>query len=587
MRALSIATTLSLLAPGVFADGNIQLVSIGLGGASANGDTEQVAMSANGRFVAFTSNAPDLVSGDTNGIEDVFVRDMVTGEIKRISASTAGVEGDGASGRPDISADGNVIVFESNATNLVSTPDLNGYTDIYRHDLALGVTTRVSVTLSSSETDGESTDPVVSGDGAVVAFRSEATNLLQASADTNGVADVFSTTLIGLQRVSVTSTGAEADGWSGHLFGIDISFDGQHIVYASAATNLVPGDTNGWVDIFVRDQLAGTVERVSLTGAGGEGDKSCRSCTISDDGDVVAFDSASTNLVPGDTNDSPDCFVLVRSTNSLKRISVTSDGIQGSSYSVAPFVSADGAVVCFQSFAPELDGALPGTGVNVEDVFRYEVSTGELSKISVGTNGPGNNDSYRARPSGNGAVIAMASYASNFDPADTNGEPDAFLVISGEGGGTGVSFCDSVNSIGCPCGNPGAEGEGCANGTGSGAKMRASGAASVKSSSLSFSTVGLIPGQPGLYFQGNNAVSGGQGILFGDGVRCAGGGVIRLQVRFAGDDGTSQTTADIAAVGGVSPGDIKRYQLWYRDPITSPCGSLFNLTNGLEVTWGP
>ena len=149
MRALSIATTLSLLAAGAFADGNIQLVSVGLGGASANGDTEQVAMSANGRYVAFTSNAPDLVSGDTNGIEDVFVRDMVTGEIKRISVSTAGVEGDGASGRPDISADGNVIVFESNATNLVSTPDLNGYTDVYRHDVALGVTTRVSVTLSA------------------------------------------------------------------------------------------------------------------------------------------------------------------------------------------------------------------------------------------------------------------------------------------------------------------------------------------------------------------------------------------------------------------------------------------------------
>ena len=586
MRALSLATSLSLLATTALADGNIQLVSVGSSGGSANGDTEQVTVSADGRFVAFTSNASDLVAGDTNGIEDVFVRDMVTGVITRVSVSSAGVEGDAASGRPDISADGNVIVFESNATNLGGSPDVNGYTDVYRHDRALGVTTRISTSVSALETDGESTDPVVSGDGFVIAFRSEATNLLNGTADTNGVADVFCTSFIGLQRVSVTSTGAEADGWSGQLFGVDITYDGQQILFASAATNLVPGDTNGWVDMFVRDQLAGTVERVSLTSTGAEGDKACRSGTISDDGDVIAFDSASTNLVAGDTNDSPDCFVLIRSTNTLKRISVREDGTQGSSFSIMPFVSADGGVVCFQSFAPEFDSGFPGAALNVLDAFRYDVGSSQLSHISVGTNGVGNDDSFSSRPSGNGAVIAMASFASNFDPADTNGRPDAFLVIPGAAGGAGVSFCDSVDSIGCPCGNPGAEGEGCANGTGQGAQMSASGSASVKSSSLVLSSVGLIPSQPGLYFQGNNAVAGGQGIHFGDGLRCAGGGVIRLQVRFAADDGTSATTADIASAGGVSPGDTKRYQLWYRDPNTSTCGALFNLSNGLEIVWG-
>ena len=326
MRALCLSTTLALFAPTALADGNMELVSIGIPGESAHGDSDEVVISADGRYVAFTSDAPDLVLGDTNGIEDIFVRDMATGVTTRVSVSSAGVQADGPSGRPDISADGNIIVFESEATNLASSPDTNGRTDVYQHNVALGQTTRVSITVNAPETNGDSDNPVVSADGMVIAFRSEASNLLNGTADTNGVADVFCTSFIGLQRVSVSSVGAEADNWSGQLFGIDISGDGQQILFASAATNLVAGDLNGWPDMFLRDQMTGTTERVSLTAAGAEGDKSCRSGTISDDGDVIAFDSNSTNLVPGDTNDDPDCFVYVRSTGTVTRISVAEDG---------------------------------------------------------------------------------------------------------------------------------------------------------------------------------------------------------------------------------------------------------------------
>jgi hypothetical protein len=161
------------------------------------------------------------------------------------------------------------------------------------------------------------------------------------------------------------------------------------------------------------------------------------------------------------------------------------------------------------------------------------------------------------------------------------------LVSPGAGSGEGVSFCDSSDSIGCPCGNPGAAGEGCANGAGAGARLEGSGNASASASTLVLSAEQLIPSQPGLYFQGNNAVAGGQGVHFGDGLRCAGGGVIRLQVRFAGTVGTSATTINIATKGGVVAGDLKRYQLWYRDPASSTCGALFNLSNGVEITWGP
>jgi len=584
MRALQFSSTLLLLAATASADGNMDLVSIGIPGASAHGDSNEVAVSADGRYVVFASDAPDLVLGDTNGIEDVFVRDMQSGITTRISVSSTGGDADGPSGRPNVSADGNIVVFESDATNLVSPSDLNSYTDVYRHDRSTGQTTRISTTTLALETNGDSDLPAISADGAVIAYRSEASNLV--SGDTNSVADVFVSDPGGTARVSLTNLGAEADSWSGQLFAIDLTGDGQQVLFGSAATNLVVGDTNGWPDIFVRDRAAGTTERVNLSTTGVEGDKSSRSGTISADGNVIAYDSAATNLVPGDTNNYPDCFVHDRAAGTLTRISVAEDGTEGTSYSRSPFISADGSVVCFESLAPELADEPFGSASNVLDTFHYVVATGALTRVSEGSSGPGNDGSFMARPIANGGLVAMASNATNFDPVDTNGSTDIFLVIPGAGGGVGLSYCDSGSSIGCPCGNNGAAGEGCANGTGSGAVLSATGNASASSSTLVFSSIQLIGNQPGLYFQGNNAVASGQGIHFGDGLRCAGGAVIRLQVRFAASDGTSATTVDIATKGGVSAGDLKRYQIWYRDPNTSSCGALFNLSNGLEVTWG-
>jgi len=153
---------------------------------------------------------------------------------------------------------------------------------------------------------------------------------------------------------------------------------------------------------------------------------------------------------------------------------------------------------------------------------------------------------------------------------------------------SGTSFCfgDSSGAF-CPCGNFGGTGEGCANGTGAGALMTSTGSNSVSAADFGLAAANLIPSQPGLYFQGNNAVNGGQGNAFGDGLRCAGGGVIRLQVRFANAAGTSATSANLVAQGGVAAGDLKRYQLWYRDPNTSPCGAGFNLSNGIELVFTP
>ncbi len=125
------------------------------------------------------------------------------------------------------------------------------------------------------------------------------------------------------------------------------------------------------------------------------------------------------------------------------------------------------------------------------------------------------------------------------------------------------------------------------NGTGNGARLFGEGSTSISANNFKLTAVGLDPGKPGLYFQGNNRVAGGAGVHFGDGLRCAGGGVIRLQVRFASTSGASSTTANLVLKGGVAPGDTKRYQLWYRNPSSSPCGAQFNLSNAVEMVFTP
>ncbi len=583
MRTLSITTASLLFTLAAYADGNMELVSLATGGVSGHGDSHESTISADGRFVAFASIADDLILGDTNGAFDVFVRDMQLGVTERVSVSSLGVESDGASERPDISADGRFVVFESTASNLVSTPDLNGLRDIYVHDRQTGQTRRVSTTIAAIDTDGASTDAAISADGAVIAFRSEATNLI--AGDLNGVADVFveDSALSTLVRVSVSSAGAEANAFSGQLLGVDVSGDGRFVAFASFATNLVPGDLNASSDIFVRDRLNSTTERVSLTNAGAEADWTSRSATISDDGNIVAFDSAATNLVAGDLNASPDCFVRDRAAGTTTIISIAEDDTQGSSFSRGPMVSGDGNVVCFESFASEL---VPDDTNGVLDAFRYHIPSGELVRLSVGPTGQGDGSSSWVRPTYDGSLSVMVTAATNFDIADLGPGFDVYLVSPSGGGNTGTVFCTSSDSIGCPCANPGGADEGCANGTGLGALLSGSGIASAGASTLVLSGDQLIPSQPGLYFQGNNQVAGGQGIQFGDGLRCAGGGVIRLQVRFSSAAGQSETSIDLGAAGGVSAGDIRRYQVWYRDPAGSPCGALFNLSNGLEIVWG-
>jgi Tol biopolymer transport system component len=278
--------------------------SVDSSGVQANDYSTNASISADGRYVAFESDATNLVAGDANLTRDIFVRDRAAGLTERVSVDSSGNEAVGASYAPSISADGRYVAFESDAANLVPG-DTNNVSDIFVHDRATGSTERVSVDSNGNQGNGPSGISSISADGRYVAFESTASNLVPG--DTNNVSDIFvHDRATGLtERVSVDSNGVQAGGAS---YTPSISADGMQVAFESTAANLVPGDTNGFGDVFVHDRATGSTERVSVANGGVQSDGNSANASISADG-KVAFSSFATNLVPGDTNGFGDVFV--------------------------------------------------------------------------------------------------------------------------------------------------------------------------------------------------------------------------------------------------------------------------------------
>jgi Tol biopolymer transport system component len=282
----------------------VSVDSSGVEGNGGSGDDRPPSISADGRFVAFGSYASNLVAGDTN-VSDIFVHDRVTGITERVSVDSSGAQANGGSDHPSISADGQVVTFDSWASNLVFG-DTNGWSDIFVHDRVTGITERMSVDSSGAEANSESWPPSISADGQVVAFGSNASNLV--AGDTNGWFDVFvHERATGItERVSVDSSGAEGNRDSRWP---SISVDGQVVAFHSDASNLVAGDSNSTTDVFVHDRATAITERVSVDSTGTEANSISGGSSISADGQVVAFYSSASNLVAGDTNGAYDVFV--------------------------------------------------------------------------------------------------------------------------------------------------------------------------------------------------------------------------------------------------------------------------------------
>lgn len=264
-----------------------------------------------GQLIAFQSDATNLVAGDTNGASDVFVHDRASARTVRVSLTSAGGEADGGSFGPAMARDGRFVAFTSAATNLVAG-DGNAADDVFVRDLITDDTRLVSRTPVGTPGQAASRAPSICATGGVVAFVSAAGDLV--AGDANGKADVFVFDVPSgrVQRVSVATSG-EPDGDSGldaggQNVGCSISADGRFVAFTSAATNLVPGDGNAHVDVFVRDRLRGRTARVSVSAAGVEANDDSGLPAISADGRFVAFPSKATNLVEGDTNGVVDVF---------------------------------------------------------------------------------------------------------------------------------------------------------------------------------------------------------------------------------------------------------------------------------------
>ena len=400
LRVLELAACVCLvvsLGPAVGeAVGDTVRVSVDSAGTQAiGGGSYSTSVSADGRYVAFESDATNLVVGDGNDSSDVFVSDRETGTTSRVSVDTTGTEMNDESFDPSISGDGRYVAFWSWAKTLVEG-DTNNYPDVFVRDCQNNITTRVSVgTGDRQATGGQSTGPSISADGRYVAFDSAAKNLVDD--DTNERSDVFvhdrqtgATT-----RVSVDSAGTQAIG--GDSSGASISADGRYVAFYSTATNLVDDDINGtYSDVFVHDRQTGATTLASVDSSGTQdiGGHS-QFPSISGDGRYVVFTSRASNLVGGDTNAAADILLHDRTTGATTRVSVDSDGAQaiGGESLGRPAISADGRYVAFQSLATNL---VSGDGNGVSDVFVRDRQAGVTIRASVDSGGE-RSDRWRER----------------------------------------------------------------------------------------------------------------------------------------------------------------------------------------------
>ena len=553
-------------------------------------------ISADGRFVAFDSSATNLATGDTNGNWDVFVRDLPNGMTTRVSVDASGAQVSGDSRAPTLSADGRYVAFYSLSPGLVSG-DTNAVSDVFVRDLLTGSNTLVSVDSSGAHANGASTLASISPDGRYVAFLSSASNLV--AGDTNNVVDVFVHDLLlgGTTRASVDSAGVQANN---ACFDPSISRDGRFVAFGSSASNLVPGDTNGVRDVFVRDLSNNTTVRASVDSAGTQGNGNCGVPSLSADGRFVGFAGLANNLVPGDTNGALDVFVRDLQGLTTLRVSVSSSGAQSNGNSGVCSISADGRWISFGSSASNL---VLGDTNGVDDVFAHDRLSGATMRVSVDSSGLEGNAGSSSTTSGetdaisaDGRYVAFFSVASNLVPGDTNAVGDILVRDRGDASAfTPLCFGDGSGAA-CPCANSGAAGHGCENSaTTGGALLSATGVASLAADSAQLTSAGELPSVTSVVLQGTIAVAPA---FFGDGLRCAGGSLKRLYVKSAvagvvsaPDAGDASISARSSALGDtIALGATRVYQVYYRDPnanfCAAPPGGFFNVSNAIAVSWG-
>jgi Tol biopolymer transport system component len=330
--------------------GNTERVSVGPFGLQANGESKRAVISGDGRYVTFISLANNFDALDFNLTYDIFVRDRQLATTTLVSRALTTLSGNGLSTRPAIASGGGFIAFRSLASDLVAG-DLNLIDDIFVYDMATGTLERASISTAGVEGNATSDRPSISGDGSKVVYYSDATNLV--TVDTNLQRDIFlhDRATHATSLVSVSSTGVQGNGPSSRP---SISADGQYVAFTSDSSNLVANDFNFVGDIFVRDLINGTTELISKSSSGVQGNALSSVPTISADGRYVSYRSIASNLVPTDFNNAEDVFLYDRQTGVTTILSYSSASVPGNSHSSRPSISADGSRTIYQSFSDNL-----------------------------------------------------------------------------------------------------------------------------------------------------------------------------------------------------------------------------------------
>jgi Tol biopolymer transport system component len=419
-RALSSTTLTIVLACAIAAEAQTTRVSVATGGSQGDAASADGVMSGDGRFVTFWSGARNLVADDTNGHPDVFVHDRHTGDTTRVSLTPDGSQFHFGAALPAISADGRFVAFSSGGSS----------TNVFLHDRLFGDTVRLSNNHNAAgqAAAGNSQRPSLSADAALVVFESDAWDLV--SNDLNGQTDIFVTEAATGKTtlVSVASDGTQANGGSHHA---RISADGRFVVFISEASNLVAGDTNDRADVFIHERQTGRTARVNVAGENIQANAAGEHPAVSANGRWVAFSSFASNLVAGDTNGTWDVFVRDTVLRQTSRVSVNSFNVEGNSRSTAPAISSNGRFVAFESAATNL---VFGDTNRWDDIFLHDRDSGVTTRASVGNDSTqANSSSHRPAFSADGRFLAFESHATNLVANDTNDRRDIFVRVIPEG----------------------------------------------------------------------------------------------------------------------------------------------------------
>ena len=460
----------ALAATAAAAPQDLELVSraTGMNGPKGDGFSIVPSVSADGRYVAFSSRAANLHPDDTDATVDVFVRDLQTDTTTLVSRADGadGADGNDTSNNPAISDDGRRVAFYSQATNL-HPDDSDALPDVFVRDLETNTTTLVSRAAGAAGAKANAAEfivPKISADGNHVAFSSIATNLHPD--DSDSTYDVFVRNLQ-TDTTTLVSRAAGADGAKGNGTSLnpDLSADGRHVAFSSQATNLHPNDNDSTSDVLVRDLQTNTVTLVSrATGTNGaKGNVNSQNAAINATASRVAFSSQATNLDPADGDGLADVYLRDLQTNTTTLVSraTGADGAKGDGFSAEPAISADGTRIAFYGHAANLH---PGYTDGFSDVFLRDVlthTTEVVSRAAGATGVKGNAGSQPPAISADGRFVAFDSSASNLHPDDLDFIRDVFLrdtaydtdgdgVLDGPDQCAGTPSGTTVATDGCP-----------------------------------------------------------------------------------------------------------------------------------------